>query len=196
LNILRKLADGGPLRTLVEGGRKLFWPAALLMLAADLWTKSAWWAHPDEGRPDIVLIPGLLKFVSHAGNRTGVLGLGPSNPVFWTVLAIVALAVVVLFMLTTPSGNTLVHVALGMVAGGAIGNLVDRIRLGYVRDFIDLHWRNRYHWHTFNWADAVLCAGIVLILYDSFLGSGRAGTEEADGSADGAGGGEKGPEAP
>jgi signal peptidase II len=180
---------------LVEGHRKLFWGMAVLMFLVDQLTKVAFYRHPEVGRPDIILIPHVLKLVSHAGNERGILGLGPNNPAVWVVLAALALGVVAVFFLTTDARNAAANAALGMVAGGAIGNLLDRIRFGYVRDFIDLHWGEAFHWHTFNWADTVLCAGIAIIVWDTFLGPGSkrpdAGGDEGPGEngARGKGGG-------
>lgn len=57
--------------------------------------------------------------------------------------------------------------ALGLVMGGAWGNLVDRIRLGYVIDFIDFYIGN-WHWYTFNVADIAICVGTVLLILFSF----------------------------
>jgi signal peptidase II len=56
-------------------------------------------------------------------------------------------------------------VGLGLILGGAVGNLIDRARLGYVVDFLDLHWRN-FHWPTFNVADVGISAGVVLLVID------------------------------
>jgi len=56
-------------------------------------------------------------------------------------------------------------VGLGLILGGAIGNLIDRARLGYVVDFIDLYWRG-HHWPTFNVADVGISVGVVLLVID------------------------------
>jgi len=56
-------------------------------------------------------------------------------------------------------------VGLGLILGGAIGNLIDRARLGYVVDFLDLYWRN-HHWPTFNVADVGITVGIALLVID------------------------------
>jgi signal peptidase II len=56
-------------------------------------------------------------------------------------------------------------VGLGLILGGAIGNLIDRARLGYVVDFLDLYWRN-HHWPTFNVADVGISVGVALLLID------------------------------
>jgi signal peptidase II len=56
-------------------------------------------------------------------------------------------------------------VGLGLILGGAIGNLIDRARLGYVVDFLDLYWGN-HHWPTFNVADVGISVGVALLLID------------------------------
>ncbi|MDD5762648.1 MAG: signal peptidase II [bacterium] len=56
-------------------------------------------------------------------------------------------------------------VGLGLILGGAIGNLIDRARLGYVVDFLDLYWRG-YHWPTFNVADVGITVGVALLVID------------------------------
>jgi len=56
-------------------------------------------------------------------------------------------------------------VGLGLILGGAIGNLIDRARLGYVVDFLDLYWRN-HHWPTFNVADIGITIGVALLVID------------------------------
>ena len=56
-------------------------------------------------------------------------------------------------------------VGLGLILGGAIGNLIDRARLGYVVDFLDLYWRH-HHWPTFNVADVGISVGVVLLVID------------------------------
>ena len=56
------------------------------------------------------------------------------------------------------------RLAAGLLAGGVAGNLVDRALRGRVVDFIDLHWREAYHYPTFNVADAAICVGVALLL--------------------------------
>lgn len=65
--------------------------------------------------------------------------------------------------------KSLVALALGMVIGGAIGNVVDRLRFGAVADFLDFHLLG-YHWPAFNVADAGIMVGVVLLIYDSLFG--------------------------
>ncbi|MGB0513342.1 MAG: signal peptidase II, partial [Wenzhouxiangellaceae bacterium] len=61
-----------------------------------------------------------------------------------------------------------VPVALMLLLGGAIGNLIDRVQLGYVIDFIDVHWRGR-HWPAFNIADSAIVVGVTLMFIESLF---------------------------
>jgi signal peptidase II len=62
------------------------------------------------------------------------------------------------------------RLALPLVLGGAIGNLVDRLRLGYVVDFILMHWKDKFYWPTYNVADIAITVGIVLMIYEFIFG--------------------------
>jgi signal peptidase II len=62
--------------------------------------------------------------------------------------------------------------ALGLILGGALGNLIDRVRLGYVIDFLDIYWK-RFHWPAFNVADIAISAGVILLALDLLLDSRR-----------------------
>ncbi|MCK4282742.1 MAG: signal peptidase II [Candidatus Brocadiae bacterium] len=167
--------------TLVEGKRKLLWPIAGGVVALDQVTKVFLAHSPDDGRGPIVLIPHVLQLVSHPGNVRGIFGRGPASEVFYICASVVGLVIVGMFFLTTPAHRGLVHAALGLLAGGAVGNFIDRAALGAVRDFIDLHWGEAFHWYTFNVADAAICVGFGLILWDVIFfkdrGSAAAGVE-------------------
>ena len=63
----------------------------------------------------------------------------------------------------------LLRLALALVFGGAIGNFLDRVRLGYVIDFIDWHWYNKFTWPTFNVADAAISVGVGLLIVDMIV---------------------------
>jgi signal peptidase II len=78
--------------------------------------------------------------------------------------------VVIAYLRKTPVEATRVHIALGLVGGGAIGNLIDRVMYGKVTDFIV--WKVGIHeWPAFNIADAALCVGVGLILLDWIIAS-------------------------
>jgi len=60
--------------------------------------------------------------------------------------------------------------ALGLIIGGALGNVIDRLRLGWVIDFIDFH-VNTWHWPAFNIADTVIVIGVAMLLIDGLFGT-------------------------
>jgi signal peptidase II len=74
----------------------------------------------------------------------------------------------------------LTGLSLGLIIGGAVGNLIDRVRLGYVVDFIDVYYQG-WHWPAFNIADSAISCGIVLMLTDALIlswrGRGKAAVE-------------------
>ena len=63
----------------------------------------------------------------------------------------------------------LTGVALSLVMGGAIGNLIDRVRFGFVVDFLDFHWKEVYHWPAFNIADSAIVVGVGYLFIQSFF---------------------------
>lgn len=114
----------------------------------------------------IDLVDGILALtlVMNPGLAFGILG---NIPVAWrwlvAALSLVALAVlarVALRML--PAGTSVDVVAIGLIFGGAVGNLIDRARYGAVVDFIDVYYRT-YHWPAFNAADSAITIGVTIL---------------------------------
>jgi signal peptidase II len=92
----------------------------------------------------------------------------PGGRVLLTLLAVGAFLLVLYYLRKTPIDNTRLHIALGLVGGGAIGNLVDRVIYGKVTDFVV--WKVGVHeWPAFNIADAALCIGVGLMLLDMII---------------------------
>ena len=93
------------------------------------------------------------------------------------LMAVKALAVVALAIWMARSRSLLAIIALGFIIGGAIGNAIDRLAYGAVVDFALFHvviGGNPYYWYVFNLADSAIVAGVIALLYDSFLGVGAA----------------------
>lgn len=144
--------------------------AALLVLAADQATK-AWMLYGlDLPRlRQIVLLPLLnLTFVENRGVTFGMLnGLGA-----WSSLALAAVALAVVLVLAIwlrRAESRVVAIAIGAIAGGALGNVIDRLRLGWVVDFIDFHIGD-WHWYVFNVADAAIVCGVAVLVLESQWG--------------------------
>ncbi len=87
---------------------------------------------------------------------------------FFTVLASAVTLVMLVWLLRLPRQEWRTGLALGLIIGGAIGNLIDRIQLGYVVDFIDVYFRD-WHYPAFNVADSAITVGVVLLLLDGVL---------------------------
>ena len=84
-----------------------------------------------------------------------------AGPYVWAGLAVVV--AIALGWWLGRVRHTLTAVALGLVIGGALGNAIDRLRLGAVADFLDFHWQG-WHWPAFNLADSAISVGIVLLV--------------------------------
>lgn len=85
----------------------------------------------------------------------------------FTGLALVMSSMITVWLLRLQKQQTLMAVALSLVLGGAIGNLIDRILYGYVIDFIDVYYQS-WHWPAFNIADSAICVGVGLMILDGF----------------------------
>ncbi|WP_417660595.1 signal peptidase II [Pseudomonas sp.] len=97
---------------------------------------------------------------------------------FFAAIAIAVSVVLVVWLKRLKADETLLAVALALVLGGAIGNLVDRIVLGHVVDFILVHWQNRWHFPAFNFADSAITVGAILLGLDMFKS--KKSEEQAD----------------
>jgi len=86
----------------------------------------------------------------------------------FTGLASVVTVVLVVWLLRLPAKEKLTAAALGLIIGGAIGNLIDRIINGYVIDFIDVYYLD-WHWPAFNLADSAITGGVILMLLDALV---------------------------
>ena len=135
------------------------------VVVLDQLTKSVVLAHLASGT-HIDVVDGFvtLTLVMNPGLAFGLLGGVPSG---WrwvvAVLSVAALAVLARVALRVlPAGSRLDRVAIGLIFGGAIGNLIDRLRFGAVVDFVDLHVRG-YHWPAFNVADSAITVGVILL---------------------------------
>ncbi len=141
--------------------------AALLVFAADqaskLWVLAA--------RPDLPV--EVLPFfnVVLVWNRGVSFGMfGSAGPLLLAALAGAVAAVLVVWMLR--SRRRFEALALGAVAGGAAGNILDRLTRGAVVDFLDFHIAG-WHWYAFNLADSAITVGVAMLLFDAVFTRGR-----------------------
>ena len=119
---------------------------------------------PSGARVEVVEGVLALTLVMNPGLAFGLLG---NMPVAWrwlaAALSLVALGVLARVALRVlPAGSALDLTAIGLIFGGAVGNLIDRARYGAVVDFIDVYFRG-YHWPAFNAADSAITVGVTLL---------------------------------
>ncbi len=120
--------------------------------------------------PRIELLPGFLDLI-HVENYGSAFGLFANQTFLIIAISLVSLLIILLFLRHLAPTTTLSMVSIALILGGAIGNLIDRLRFGYVTDFIDIHLQNLFHWPAFNVADAAITVGILTLLF-SFYRSG------------------------
>lgn len=161
-------------------GRYLPWGAlsALAMLGAD--QASKWWVLDVLDLPSlrqVVLLPFLnLTMVWNRGVTFGLLH--QDGPLGAWLLSAVALAVVAgLFVWLRRAESLPTALALGAIAGGAVGNVIDRARFGAVVDFIHAH-AGDWSWYVFNVADAAIVCGVAALVIEGLLPSRRAGQRD------------------
>ncbi len=147
------------------------WAFAWLLMSAlivvlDLWTKGLATEHLTLYRP-LELTSWLNMTLAHNyGAAFSFLSdAGGWQRWLFTGLASVVTLVLIVWLLRLPATDKLTAAALGLIIGGAVGNLIDRINNGYVVDFIDVYYRD-WHWPAFNLADSAITGGVILLLID------------------------------
>lgn len=118
------------------------------------------------------VVPGFfnLVFVTNSGAAFSMLADvdSPWRHYFFLGVGVIAVLGLTIACVRMRSENPLYSVPLGLIAGGAIGNLIDRVRLGAVVDFLDFHLAG-WHWPAFNVADSAICVGAVSFLLLNFV---------------------------
>jgi signal peptidase II len=126
------------------------------------WAILAWLDRPIALTPFFNLIVVWNRGVSF-GMFDSASALGP-----WVLSGLALVVVVLLLVWLRRADHPLTAAGLGLIIGGAVGNLVDRVRFGAVIDFLDFHALG-WHWPAFNVADSAICVGAALLLVDGLL---------------------------
>lgn len=108
-----------------------------------------------------------LVMVWNEGVSFGMLNVG-SDIMRWVLMAFALVVAVALLVWARRAGGPVLTVGIGLIAGGATGNALDRLFYGAVADFFDVH-LSGYHWPAFNIADSAITIGVVLLLYDTLF---------------------------
>lgn len=102
--------------------------------------------------------------ITHVTNTGAAFGLLPGWGDVFVGIAVIVIITIFIYYWRMTDGQWLMRVALGFQLGGATGNLIDRLRQGFVTDFIDLNFWPMHHWPIFNLADSAIVAGVVLLV--------------------------------
>jgi len=156
----------------------IFGVLSALSIALDQWTKVLARASL-RGQPAKTVIDGFfnLRYSENTGVAFGMFQALPGGRILLTLVALFAFVLVIHYLRKTEVNHVRMHAALGLVGGGAIGNLIDRIMYGRVTDFIVWHWKG-HEWPAFNIADAALVVGVALMALDMLLAPKPAAVKE------------------
>jgi signal peptidase II len=148
---------------------KLFWPAVVLAFAADMATKL--WVDASLGFADRIPVIEGFFYLTHVRNPGAAFGLFTTAPAmlrigFFVGITLVAIIMIFSFYRRLAPGERLSALSLGMILGGAGGNLVDRIFRGEVVDFLHFRLWGGYQWPDFNLADSFIVVGVALLLIE------------------------------
>lgn len=158
------------MQTLAGQYRLLVLTAAAIVLL-DQMTK-AWIQKTMLLHQSVPVIPDLfnLTYIRNPGAAFGLFasGGGSLRTAFFIAVSVIALVVLSLLYTKAPRETWLLRFSLSLVMGGAIGNLIDRIRLGEVVDFLDFY-LGSYHWPAFNVADSCITIGIGLLILHTMV---------------------------
>ena len=124
------------------------------------------------------LIPGFFSFtyVQNTGGAFGIFDTTQSSALALASVSLIAAAAIVIYTIRDRSSFAVILVvALGLTLGGAVGNFIDRVRLHYVVDFLDVY-VGTHHWPVFNIADSAICVGVALLAVHYSLASRRTPT--------------------
>ena len=142
---------------------------ALLMIGLDQYTKALASESLQYARPVEVFSWFNLTLQHNTGAAFSFLSdAGGWQRWFFTVIALVISVGLAIWLFIAPRSQWLLSLSLALILGGAIGNVWDRMALGYVVDFISVHYRNWY-FPAFNIADSAITVGAACMLLDSFL---------------------------
>ncbi|MBA3946643.1 MAG: signal peptidase II [Herpetosiphonaceae bacterium] len=150
-------------------GQRLRVPLLVALLVVVLDQLSKWWIvrmWPEPQSGEMTFIPHLVG-LTYIRNEGVAFGLFQGIPQFFTITSLVIVAGLIYFYLhSLPAGDRLVSVLVGMIIGGAIGNVLDRVRLNYVVDFIKTF---DGHFPIFNVADSCVSVGVIILAAYLFL---------------------------
>jgi signal peptidase II len=162
----------------------VFGVLAVIAFVLDQWTKVMARESLSDGKV-VVVIEGFfnLRYSENPGVAFGMFQDLKGGRIILSVVALAAFALVIHYLRQTGPGQLRLHVALGLVGGGALGNVLDRVAYGKVTDFIVWYYKG-FVWPAFNIADAALVVGVGLMILDMLRAPKVAAPDEAPAKKD------------
>ncbi|MCX6356386.1 MAG: signal peptidase II [Candidatus Aureabacteria bacterium] len=142
----------------------ILWSAALV-LAADQLTK--YWIRGGFTSDRVLVVIDGVWNITYVSNRGGAFGILSQHQYLFVVLSLITIAAIVYVYHSYAPRMPVCRLAVGLILGGAVGNLLDRLLFdpwGGVTDWLDFHW-GAYHWPAFNIADSAITIGVFALLY-------------------------------
>ncbi|MBR5997750.1 MAG: signal peptidase II [Deltaproteobacteria bacterium] len=129
----------------------------------------------------VSVIPNLLAIVSvrNQGAAFSILANSSIRKPFFITVSALACVVILWYLRRQSAASPSMRLPLALILGGAAGNLIDRIRLGEVIDFIDVYWKG-HHWPAFNVADSAICIGVALLFFALWKEPGQAAAGDGE----------------
>ncbi len=142
-----------------------------ITLGLDQWTK--WLVHSSFRVGESLNVWDPIFALTYVRNRGAAFGIfQTASPAFrdrfFIAVPLIAISVISYLYFKLEKKERLSALALSLVLSGALGNLIDRLRFGYVIDFLDFHWYEVYHWPAFNVADSCIVVGVGVLFLQSF----------------------------
>lgn len=106
-----------------------------------------------------------ITYIRNKGAAFGILAGSPWRVPFFVTIGVIACIGLLWYLYATRADQKLLQISLVMIFSGAIGNMIDRVRLAEVIDFLDVHWY-QYHWPAFNVADSAITVGVGMMILD------------------------------
>lgn len=142
-----------------------------IVLAVDQWTKHLihtkfYWGE------SLPIIPNYfdLTYVRNSGAAFGLMHRAPEwfRAPFFILIPLIVLTGIFMILIRSKPNDRWAHISLSLVFSGAIGNLIDRLRFGWVIDFLYFHWKQAFYYPAFNVADSCIVVGVCLLFLLSF----------------------------
>ena len=158
----------------------LWLAVATALVILDIWTKHLASSHLELYRAEPVW-PWLNFTLAHNSGAAFSFLADQSGWQRWflSAAAVVIIGIFMVWLKRLPDAARLLPCAIALILAGAVGNLIDRVRFGYVIDFIDVH-AYGFHWPAFNLADSAIVVGVFLILVEGFVPNRQTPPDQAD----------------